>query len=307
VAIGLMALHVVEEFLRHKPVRHLLLVLAAMCLEIFANPYGAGYFGYLRRALTMARPYAPEWRPVWDLGPAWTFAFVLALLFLLYGVVSAGYRRAVGILPIAATAVEAALHRKMLPFFAIAWICYVPSFLKESRLGGWVVKFTQRRSRFTQMAWFAFACICLVAAIRHKPWSLSVPQAIYPVGPVDYLARQDFEGNVMVPFRLGAYVSWKLFPAVKVSLDSRYEEIYPDNVVQSVFRFYEAAPDWRSVLDVFPTDVVLVPRDSPISRVMPQTGWSRVYLDQQFELYARPGKALASEDRSSTSFAGAFP
>jgi hypothetical protein len=124
---------------------------------------------------------------------------------------------------------------------------------------------------------------------------------------VDYLARQQFSGNVMVPFRLGAYVSWKLFPAVKVSLDSRYEETYPDSFVQSIFKFYEAAPEWRSTLDAFPTDVVLVPSETPISRVMPQSGWNKVYLDHQFQLYTRPGRALPVEDRSSTSFTGVFP
>jgi len=307
VALGLMALNAAEEFLRGNPVRRLFLVLAAMCLEVFINPYGTAYFAYLRRALTMARPYAPEWRPIWDHGPAWTIAFLIAVVIALYAVVCVGFRRAVGILPLTATAIEATLHRKLVPFFAIAWLCYVPFFLQQTRPGRWFVEFTQRRSRFMRMAWLAFACVCMVAAVRQKPWSVSVPQPIYPVGPVDYLARQEFKGNVMTPFRLGAYVSWKLFPAVQVSLDSRYEETYPDRVVQSIFRFYDAAPDWRSTLDAFPTDVVLIPRDAPISAAMLQSGWNKVYLDQQFELYARPGRALLLEDRSSASFTGVFP
>lgn len=307
VAIGLMALHVVEQLLRRNPVRHLLSVLAGMFLEIFLNPYGSSYFSYLRRALTMARPYAPEWRPVWDLGPVWTLSFMVAVLAVLYPVASVGIRRSVGILPLSATALEALLHRKLLPFFAVAWLCYVPSYLQETGVGRWFVHFTERRSRFMLAAWLTFACVCLLATVRQKPWNLSVPQPIYPVGAVEYLARQRFKGNLMVPFRLGSYVSWKLFPAVKVSLDSRYEETYPDSVVDSIFRFYEAAPDWRSTLDRYPTDVVLVPRDAPISNPIPQSGWTRVYRDRQFELYARPGRALPVEDRSSASFAGVFP
>jgi len=307
VAIGLMALNVGEELLRGNPVRRLFLVLAAMCLEVFINPYGTAYFAYLRHALMMARPYAPEWRPIWDLGAAWTIAFLIAVVIVLCTVVSIGFRRAMGILPLTATAVEAALHRKLLPFFAIVWLCYVPFFLQQTSPGRWFAQFTQRRSHFMRVAWLVFACVCLVAAVRQKPWSLSVPQPIYPVGPVDYLARQQFSGNVMVPFRLGAYVSWKLFPAVKVSLDSRYEETYPDSFVQSIFKFYEAAPEWRSTLDAFPTDVVLVPSETPISRVMPRSGWNKVYLDHQFQLYTRPGRALPVEDRSSTSFTGVFP
>ncbi len=307
VALALMGLHVAEELLRRTPVRHLLLLLGAMALEIFLNPYGTAYLTYLKRALAMARPYAPEWRPVWDLGPEWTMAFVVAVVIAGYAVVSAGLRRAAGILILMATAVEAALHRKLLPLFAIAWLSYVPSLLQETPLGGWLVQFSRRRGRFMRVAWTVFACICLVAALRQKPWQLRVPQAIYPVGAVEYVARHDFRGNVMVPFRLGAYVSWKLFPAVKVSLDSRYEETYPDSVVQSIFGFYEAAPDWRSTLNAFPTDLVLVPRAMPIAGTMSQSGWDRVYVDQQFELYARPGIGLPWEDRTSASFGGRFP
>jgi hypothetical protein len=127
------------------------------------------------------------------------------------------------------------------------------------------------------------------------------------VGAVNYLAEQKFSGNVMMPFRLGAYVSWKLFPKVKVSLDSRYEEVYPEHVVEEIFRFYEGRPDWRSTLDAFPTDIVLVSRDSPVADKMPDSGWRRAYRDGQFELYARPGLWLPEQDSSSRSFAGVFP
>jgi hypothetical protein len=134
-----------------------------------------------------------------------------------------------------------------------------------------------------------------------------VPQPLYPVGPVQYLTKQKFAGNLMVPFRQGAYVSWKLYPAVKVSLDSRYEVAYPDSVVKQIFDFYEARPDWLSVLREYPTDAVVIPKDAPISGLMQQTDWRSVYTDQQFQVYARPGSLLQVEDWQSTSLRGVFP
>jgi hypothetical protein len=307
VGIGLMVSYCVEQALRGKDIRRPLLVLAAMLPEIFLTPYGASYVSYLRRALMMARPYAPEWRPVWDLGPFWTICFAGALAVALYAVVSAGIGKTSGILPLAATAVEATLHRKLLPLFAVAWLCYVPFYLQQTGAGWWMVRFMQRRRWFTLAAWATLACVCLVASIRQKPWDVFVPQPIYPVGPVNYLAEQKFEGNMMVPFRLGAYVSWKLFPHVKVSLDGRYEETYQDSVMERIFGFYEARPGWRSTLDAYATDAVLVPRDAPIAQLIPEAGWRRVYRDRQFDLYIMPGLSLPEEDRSSTSFAGRFP
>jgi hypothetical protein len=307
VGIGLMASYCVEEALRGKDIRRPLLVLAAMLPEIFLTPYGTSYVSYLRRALVMARPYAPEWRPVWDLGPFWTICFAGALAVVLYSVVSAGIGKTAGILPLAATAVEATLHRKLLPLFAVAWLCYVPFHLQQTGAGQWIVGFVQRRRRFALAAWATLACVCLVASIRQKPWDILVPQPIYPVGPVKYLAEQKFEANLMVPFRLGAYVSWKLFPQVRVSLDGRYEETYPDSVMERIFGFYEARPGWRSTLDLYPTDAVLVPRDAPVARTIPEAGWRQVYRDRQFDLYVRPGRSLPEADWSSMSFAGVCP
>jgi len=307
VGIGLMFLYWLEQVLRGRKAGRLLWVLAGMILETCLTPYGLSYFGYLRHALVMARPYAPEWQPTWVLGAWWTFSFTVAAAVVLYCLRSVGIRKLVGILPLAATAVEAMLHRKLLPLFAIAWLCYMPFYLSQTAAGGWIVQFVQRRTRFTVAAWAPFGCASVVAAIRQKPWELSVPQPIYPVGAVNYLREQSFSGNLMVPFRLGAYVSWKLFPAVKVSLDSRYEETYPNNVVESVFRFYEASPGWQAALDAYPTDVVLVPRETAVAEKMMEVGWRRVYRDREFELFARPGRSLPEEDRSAVSFRGTFP
>jgi hypothetical protein len=149
--------------------------------------------------------------------------------------------------------------------------------------------------------------MCGYAAYRDQIWALRVPQPLYPVGAVEYLGKEKFKGNLMVPFRVGAYVSWKLFPAVKVSVDSRYEVAYPDAVVKRVFDFYHAAPAWRTTLADWPTDAVLVPRDAPVSQLMPSAGWQRVYADRQFEIYVRPGMAMPMTDMGTTMFGGTFP
>jgi hypothetical protein len=307
VALALTALYAVEQLIRGNRVRHLLLLMCGMSLEIFLNPYGPQYFVFLTRALPMARPYAAEWGPIWGLGRPLAAAFIIAVIVAICSAWSNGWHRSSGVLVLLATAVEAALHRKLLPLFAIAWFCYVPGFLPATALGKWWSEFSLRRPRFLTVAWLAFACICILAAIPRKPWRLAVPQPLYPVGPVQYLAEQRFAGNLMVPFRLGGYVSWKLYPAVKVSLDSRYEVAYPDPVVKQIFDFYDARPTWRSTLTAYPTDAVLIALDSPVVARMPEAGWQRVYTDPQFEIYARPGLFLAVQEIGSASFQGSFP
>ena len=129
----------------------------------------------------------------------------------------------------------------------------------------------------------------------------------YPVGAVEYLAQQHFAGNLMVPFRQGAYVSWKLFPAVKVSIDSRYEVAYSEDWIDRTFRLYAAGPSWQETLIAYPTDLALIPKTSPVAGVIEQSGWQIVYLDREFEIFSRPGIVLPLSNQSAETFTGAFP
>jgi hypothetical protein len=307
VGIGILALHALEQAARGFPWRHLLITIFAMGLEISINPYGFGYFHYLRRAILMARPYSPEWGSFVTLGTPLATAFALALLLGAYAAWKAGWRCAQGIPILFATAVEGALHRKLMPLFAITWLCYVPSYLQHTPIGGWWLGFYSRRRKFMSLAWTVFFCSCAFAAVRERPWKLSVPQPLYPVGPVLYLQQQKFTGNLLVPFRIGAFVSWKLYPAVKVSLDSRYEVTYSDAVMKQIFDFYDGRAGWQSTLVAYPTDAVLLPKDAPVLTEIGSSGWHRVYTDREFRIYVRPGRDLPVEDWSAGSFAGTFP
>jgi hypothetical protein len=45
----------------------------------------------------------------------------------------------------------------------------------------------------------------------------------------------------------------------------------------------------------------------PVTNLIPLTGWQRVYLDSQFQIYLRPALSLPVEENSSASFQGSFP
>ena len=307
VGIGLTILLCIEKFLKREPCRVLLLVLAGMLLESALTPYGLSYFAYLRRALSMSRIYSAEWSPVLGLGLPWLACLLAAIIIVAYAVFEAGLGNLPGLLPLAATTVEAAFHRKLLPIFAIVWLSCVPFYLQRTKLAEWTIAFLSRRRLFMLAAWGALSFVSVLAAVRQKPWRLFVPQPLYPVGPVKYLEEQGWRGNLMVPFRLGAYVSWKLYPAVKISLDSRYEEVFSDDVVRPIFAFYDAAPGWQQALSLFPPDLILIPLDSPVAHRVAQLGWTRIYHDRQFDLYAARPTAVPQVDWSTVDFAGTFP
>jgi hypothetical protein len=125
---------------------------------------------------------------------------------------------------------------------------------------------------------------------------------------VQYLREVGFRGNLMVHFNVGAFVTWKLYPDVKVSMDGRYEVAYPPEALAENLDFYAAEPGWEQTLDKYPTDAVLVPTPMPVCTAIEDIdGWTRVYCDDTFEVYARRGLPLPVVDRRGQRFTGTFP
>ena len=197
--------------------------------------------------------------------------------------------------------------------------------------------------KYTPQVAVAALAIGIVAtgySIKAEFWNLQVPNqrklaykrtVIYPVGAVDYLAEQNFTGNLFVPFNSGAYVAWKLYPEVKISIDSRYEVAFPNERIEEEQQFYSASDGWESVLTKYDTHAILVPTEMPVNEVLNQRlalregktsktntelvgntqdfKWKRVYQDKSFAIYVADQYAsdLPTVDRRQEFITGVFP
>ena len=319
---GVLAAHAVDRWLRGGRPVSLVAAGLAMAVLVAVNPYGLHAYEYLARAATMNRPHVDEWLPIWRTSnPTKLALFVASLTIAAYAVASAGVRRASGVLALAFTALSGAQRSRLLAFYAIIWLAYVPGWLQGTTLGVAMVEVFRRRGAILAAVWSVATVAFLTMDLALRPWELLVPggpipglgsHVDYPVGAVEYLKEAGFRGNMMVPFDWGAYVSWKLAPAVKVGMDGRYEVAYPDRVVDANYRLYMGEPGWDAVLAADPTDLVLIPNRLPLARLIPTAaaGWRRVYADRAFTVYARPGLAslpVVDRSRSNREFLGTFP
>ncbi|HWQ56831.1 MAG TPA: hypothetical protein VN442_24300 [Bryobacteraceae bacterium] len=322
VGFAILLAHVVEQAWRKRPWLHIALLLPAMLLLIGLNPYGRSYYSFLLHAYGMPRPFIPEWDPFWLLPPASPRAvlFLAAVALFGYAVRRRGVRNVIGFLMVLGLVIGAAKTMKLVPFFALAWLFVVPGALRETPLGGWVESLFRRRQTAVVLVCVAAIPWCLGTLWREHPWSPVIagePSSswrgrgfCYPVGPVEYLKSIGFKGNAMTFFRHGPYVSWKLHPDVKVSCDSRYEVAFPPALVDDNFRFYlhDVARVFDKVLGGYPTDIVIVDRRFPLAKKMAaQAAWKRVYSDDGFEVYARPGLPLPVVSRTGTRITGSIP
>jgi hypothetical protein len=305
--VGVLGVHWAERMMRGEPHRHLLAIGLGLTVLILANPYGSEYYGYLFRSATMLRPHVSEWAPLWRTSsPADVVMFVVSLAIMAYAVAWRGARNARGLAILAVTALAGMLRSRLGQFYAVAWMAYVPAWVETTPLGASMRAFFLRRGGLLVATWIPATVILLTLLIPLRPWMFQVPGAplpdlgvhsYYPVGAVKYLSDVGFRGNVMVPFDWGAYVSWKLHPAVKVSMDGRYEAAYPNAVAEESYKFFMGEPGWQRILTAYPTDVLLMPIQLPLARLMPEaTGWRRVYADPAFVLYIRPGLTLPAVD-----------
>ncbi len=304
--IAVLALYWAEQVARRRPHLHLLGATALCCAAMAVNPFGLAYYRHMWETLRMPRPAIDEWWPVWTGRPGYVALFWITLAIAAYAVVKLGPRRSRGALIVAALAAGTILHIRVVPLYAVAWAAYVPAWIGATPAGEWIARLFRKREAVSVAYVIATMFFGVMLAVAGA-WQLTVPGDFFPVGAVRYLQAQRFHGNVMTPFEQGAYVSWRLFPAVKVSVDSRYDIAFPPALVDESFRFYKAEPGWQETLTKYPTDLVLTLRKAAVAERMPAAGWKRVYADRWFEIYARPGLDLPFRDGDDDGRWGTFP
>jgi hypothetical protein len=266
--------------------------LAGMAALLFVNPYGGAYITYLLRAVPKARPLIDEWHPAWT---SEMFPLVAA------GCVAFAYaawrRRGdwAAVTLVLLVAAQAMLHRKMIPFFAFAWLAYVPAWLQKTPLWRDVSDgLGEYRKLLRPLAAVGIAG-CTVYLVSTRPWTLRVPdrdaRPSYPVGAVRFLKSGGFHGNLLTHFEQGAYVMWEVGPAVKVAVDSRYEVAYPDSTVEAAVAVYQTA-EWQGFTRKYPADMILTQaRFGGLESSLAAGGWKPVYSDTEWKLWRldRPG------------------
>ncbi len=305
-----------------KQVAHLIAVGVATILLLNLNPYGWEYTPYLVRAVSMPRPLIMEWLPIWEV--KFPLVYGLSVLIAGYAIWRSGKERLFETFALLLTAYLAAKHYRHGSLYAVTWACFVPAMIQPTEIGATLERLFQKFQPQLAVVAIAIGVVGLSYSMSERFWELRVPSAnlnaniresYFPVGPVEYLKDQDFEGNLFVPFSVGAYVQWKLYPEVKVSIDSRYEVAYPAGALEENLDFYLANEGWEETLNKYKTDALLIPNESPIDETLARAcesneiNWKPVYRDKGFKVYIkRPmANSLRFVDRSNETIVGVFP
>lgn len=319
VGVGLLGLHTLEQVIRREPARHLMGVLLVSAAMLPVHPWGIDYPRYLARALTMDRPEITEWSSMANASRTIIVCFGLTLLASVAAMIgrhrTTGVRNTTGFLLFVAVSILALRHQRHVSLYTLVVFTQVtPWFTGAS----WVARLNQlfvKRAFWVRYVSVIVVCAFLALFIEGAPHRVLVPgnpddrgRTRYPVGAIDFLQQRAFDGRMMTPFSAGAYVSWRMYPEVKVSLDGRYEVAYEDGVLERNLTFYRAQEGWQDVLRQLAPDIVLLRKKAPIEdQIGDAEGWRLVYEDDLYELHAADHVDIEATDARGNRFATDFP
>jgi len=265
------------------------------------NPYGTNLLKFLWQDLQLDRPIT-EWEGI----PLLDFSFLefkLALLFiLLFSLRSHSWFRWDFILTLLA-AFFAFRHQRHTPLFAVAVAPLLAVELQRiTQWAGWTsmkgkdigLSFSSRGILSVCVLGIALLQIGWIGRVHSEHrLRLVVNPSEYPTQAADFLLRNGVRGNTVVPFDWGEYFIWKLYPAVRVSIDGRYTTAYPMEVIDNSWEWMRGGKGWRRLLEHYPAEIAVTKRHHPVTSLMrADPEWVYIYSDPIAFIFVRetPGQ-----------------
>lgn len=250
------------------------------------NPYGYKLLFFLYKSLSMSRDIS-EWRPVhlWDL----SYLHLKVLMVVFAGTLLRSPKKWEGweVIGCAAMLAASLLHQRHMPFFGIMacpLIVYrVSVCISETQARHPSLRLAPVSRNIIGTLLVMLMAVQLFDGARRYVLAgcrIIVDPKTYPVAAVRFLKSNGLSGNLLLPFDWGEYAIWHLYPACRVSIDGRFRTVYPESVIEDHFVRPNDTGGWRSLIDKYPADVLLVGQIPFFHGLVEQGGpWVYVYSD----------------------------
>lgn len=300
--IGLILLYAVGEFLNKKPfVKYIYAFLCSLAV-LPINPWGFEYLVYLFKANTMQRTYVTEWAGLFSKHYVYDrmkFKFyILIMLFVEFGVVLKQLRDKTfnfdktKFLVIGVTLFLALQHIKLIPFAVIALAIFLYDDYYTA-LNTFTRDFFNKIATAKDTIVYIFILFFAFSRINAKAFQPITNYQKYPVVATEFIRQNNLKGNLMVSFGYGSYVSYKLYPNVKVFIDGRYEEVYYDFMLPLQRNFYLVKPGWDEILKKYPPDIMIIEKSYAVYyALLKRKDYSLVYQDNNVGVFVTKKLAM---------------
>jgi hypothetical protein len=299
--MGLIIIYAIGELLNRRNALKYFGILALIIPVTLINPYGFKFWHYIIEAVTMSRPYIPEWQPINLSGPFHIFAGIkihaltgFVIFAVLTLVACAGMLKQkeksdrTMILLVILLLYSGVRHQRHAEFFilAVSGLFYhqyidlfnpVREYIKNHLTGNTYKIWATIRYGFG----YILIAAMLIYSIPKLSYSIVVDPFVYPVGSMEFIKQNHISGNLATSYDWGSYAFWILYPQCKVLIDGRYEEVYFDEIYDIAVQFSEHKGDWQAVLRYFHADIlVLSKRKYSQTDISTLKDWKLVYQDR---------------------------
>jgi hypothetical protein len=262
----------------------------------------------------MPRPHITEWASVFQ---AYRTGKISALLVIYLAVLiffgglamwRSHWREITASLALAVTLGLGLKHLRHLPFFLIVTGAYLPVCLNGDVVFiqdlAWIRKLRANfRIKVGALILLSlFTVLNIYSSISNHPLSLRLldtanplglhAKVNYPVTAVNLFKKLHLSGKILTKFVWGEYLIWELYPQCRVTLDGRYETVYPREVLEDYAKFYYARPQWRQFLQDYPPDMILLDKRMAVAGLIGKDPhWREVYADAGCVLFTAKNMA----------------
>ena len=294
IGLGVLGLWGLIHFLTHRQKRVLFRVLPPILASIIAtlvNPYGIDLWIFLANHIRDPRQEITEWRPIAvnsTLGLIYLFWIILCALGLKY---TRRQRSPALVVVFAVLAFLPLVSERHLLFFAIGTVMLMGPHIVDAWDRVMPVPTASRSIKPIAIIIPVLAALIIIAIkppdFSRIPLSKRFP---VPAGSISFLNESGVSGNLAVHFDWGDYAIWHLTPEIKVSIDTRREMAYAQEIYHTNLRFMTGSGDWADLIDQHPTEMALVKKNSASDNLMKlRSDWDLVYEDELSGLYVKQG------------------
>jgi hypothetical protein len=137
----------------------------------------------------------------------------------------------------------------------------------------------------------AFLGIAFV--VRHPAPRISAGHLV-PFEAAAFLRANKLQGNVYAPLWWGSYLTWELYPDVRVAMDGRNVTLFPSAMVRENLVYVRPEATNPDVPLHYPTDYLLLPVEAVVvERLRNDPRWQVLYEDREAILLVRADEAHA--------------
>ncbi len=264
-----------------------LFILTILVLSIF-TPYQAfEFWNYIIDAITMRRASISEWQPIQIFS---TDAMIINLfsISILFGfflsIKSKIHFLQLGFFLV--SAYQAYSHNRFLAIFIFCSITICIELLTKpyQYIFSFLVSRYKNINLITAGTLYIFIFTSFIIS-KHPLLPRSLDYSSYPVKAMNYIIEQYPNGNILTNFNVGSYVLWRGYLNFKVSIDGRYEELYPDSTLElNHYAYNSSLPDNSPALNKLKPDFILCQVDTSNS-CLSYPNFELIYEDKEYKLF----------------------